>query len=80
MGAGAERILVRREDPELVEAMVSRLRSAAPFVREVAGKVFDKGDRKVTGVLLAALEDRSLILKRRLTASAVRKCEVRPGF
>jgi HEAT repeat protein len=72
LGAGAERILLRREDPELVEAMVSRLRSAGPFVREFACKVLGhKGDRKVTGVLLAALQDQSLILR---TAVDCQRC------
>ena len=65
LGAGAERTLLRREDPELVNAMVSRLRSPAPFVREVACKVLgNKGGYQVTGLLLAALADQSMMVRR----------------
>ena len=65
LGAGAERILLKREDPELLDAMVSRLRSPAPFVREVACNVLGrKGGRKITGVLLAALADQSMMVRR----------------
>jgi hypothetical protein len=65
LGAGVERILLVREDPELLDAMVGRLRSPAPFVREVACKVLGhKGDRKVTGALLAALTDQSMMVRR----------------
>jgi hypothetical protein len=53
LGADVGRILLKREDRELVDAMVSRLRSPAPFVRETACKVLGhKGGRKITGVLL----------------------------
>ena len=65
LGAGVERILLKREDPELVDAMVSRLRSPAPFVRETACKVLGrKGGRKITGVRLAALVDQSVMVRR----------------
>jgi len=65
LGAGVERILLKREDPELVEAMLSRVRSRAPFVREVASRVLGhKGGREITGVLLTALEDPSLMVRR----------------
>jgi HEAT repeat protein len=65
LGAGVERTLLRREDPELVNAMVSRLRSPAPFVREVACKVLgNKGGYEVTSLLLAALADQSMMVRR----------------
>ena len=65
LGAGVQRILLKREDPELVEAMVSRLRSPAPFVRETACTVLGhKGGRNVTRVLLAALGDQSMWVRR----------------
>ena len=51
--------------PELVDAMVSRLQSPAPFVREVACTVPGrKGGRELTDVLLAALDDPSLMVCR----------------
>ena len=60
-----ERILLKREDPELVDAMVSRLQSPAPFVRETACRVLgQKGGQKVTAVLLAALGDQSVMVRR----------------
>jgi hypothetical protein len=65
LGAGVQSILLKREDPELVEAMLSRLQSPAPFVRETACTVLgQKGGRKVTGVLLAALGDQSMMVRR----------------
>src|SRR5215475_6905365 len=36
LGAGVQKILLKREDTHLVEAMLSRLQSPAPFVRETA--------------------------------------------
>jgi HEAT repeat protein len=60
-----ERALLRREDSDLVEAMVNRIRAPARFIREVACKVLGhKGGRKVTGVLLTALADRSMMVRR----------------
>ncbi len=65
LGANVERILLRREDFELVDAMVNRLGSPAPFVREVACNVLgQKGGRRVTGVLLVALVDESMMVRR----------------
>jgi HEAT repeat protein len=65
LGANVQRTLLEREDPELVDAMVSRLQSPAPFVREVACNVLGyKGGGKVTGVLLAALADQSMMVRR----------------
>jgi HEAT repeat protein len=65
LGAGVERILLKREDPELVDAMVNRLRSPAPFVREVACRVLGrKGGGKIIRLLLAALADQSMMVRR----------------
>ncbi|HUI80685.1 MAG TPA: HEAT repeat domain-containing protein [Bryobacteraceae bacterium] len=65
LGAGVQRILLSREDPELVDEMLSRLQSPAPFVREVACNVLGhKGGRKVTDALLAALVDQSMMVRR----------------
>jgi HEAT repeats len=65
LGAAVERILLKRKDPELVDAMVSRLQSPAPFVREVACTVLGhKGGRNVTDVLLSALDDPALMVRR----------------
>lgn len=63
LGAGVERILLKRDDVELVLAMLHRLRSPAYFVREVAcpGR---KGGRTVTDDLLAALADPSPMVRR----------------
>lgn len=65
LGAGVRKALLKREDPELVDAMLSRLRSPAPFVRETACKVLGrKAGRKITGALLAALVDQSMMVRR----------------
>lgn len=65
LGAGVERILLRREDPELVDAMIGRLQLPAPFVREVACKVLGhKRGRRVTDALVAALVDQSMMVRR----------------
>jgi HEAT repeat protein len=75
LGAGVERILLKRDDAELVRAMVDRLRSPAPFVRDVACKVLGhKGGCNVTDALVAALQDPSVMVRR---AAALALAEVR---
>jgi HEAT repeat protein len=76
LGAGVERILLRREDVEIMQAMVDRLRSPAPFVREVACKVLGHGgNRNVTGLLLGALEDKSLMVRRAAVLALADICD-----
>jgi HEAT repeat protein len=65
LGAATERVLLRRPDVELVDEMIRRVRSGAPFVREVACSVLGRlGDRRATASLLSALDDPSPLVRR----------------
>jgi HEAT repeat protein len=65
LGASSERVLRARRDPELLAAMVDRLRSPTQFVREVAcGVLGGLGDRSATSYLIASLDDPAMMVRR----------------
>jgi HEAT repeat protein len=65
LGAQTERVLRTRRDAELVPEMIRRVRSPAPFIREVAcGVLGGSGDTAATPHLLAALDDQALVVRR----------------
>lgn len=65
LGAMTERVLKERRDPDLSDEMLRRLRSLAPFVREVACRVLGGlGDLRATPELLKMLDDPAVMVRR----------------
>jgi len=65
LGGPVLRVLRRRRDPELLREMVARVGSSSWFIRDVSCAVLGElKDRRATPVLLIALHDRELMVRR----------------
>lgn len=65
LGADAEKVLLKRDDPELFDEMVKRLNSEDWFIREVACNVLGKlGNLAATPHLLGKLDDPHIMVRR----------------
>jgi HEAT repeat protein len=65
LGASTEKALLKRQDPELLNAMIARLASSNPFIREVACHVLGQSSHSsATPHLLRMIDDPHMMVRR----------------